>query len=155
MGAGHGVVTGPVERFEDLLPLDRRDTRPFVVDEQEGGVTIRLDADRDHRPGRRVLGRVGHQVGQDPLHRPPVDESGHVGGDPGKKPVPGGQRGEVVDGGGDEIGQRRRRRVGRRAAPLEPREVEEVLDDAHQRLPVAVDAGDEIAALVLVEPVPA
>src|SRR5437763_16806500 len=59
VGAGHRLLTGPVEGLEDLLPLRRRDAGPFVVHGPRSALARRLPAAGAPRAGPRAVRGVG------------------------------------------------------------------------------------------------
>ena len=139
------VGAGAVERLEDPLHLRRRDRRAAIDDADEHAAAHVARPDR-HGVAARVAARVLEQVRERALELRGV--GAHQRQVVVEREVEGARRQvEVVDGGADHLLQRAPRAVRLGGLRLEPREVEQVVDEAREARRLRADVGHELVVL--------
>ena len=146
-GARALVAVPAIERLEDSLELARVEPRPLVDDPNDRLLPGGGDAHVNPSGGRRELQRVLEQVRENALNLDRVDaHERSLAGD-----VDAIVSGQVADGFPNQVVERPHLHLGLGAARFEPREVEQVADEAPEPLGVHGDRVQEHPAVVVAE----
>ena len=144
------ALPSALERPEDALAVRRRHARPLVGHDDPRRLLVMADLDLDRRADRRVHGGVLHEVRDHPVDlcvivRHQRDQARGIDGDRSGAEC----RTQPPDHRVDQLGEILGALVDRERVRLQPRDVEQIGDQARQVVGLLFDGRQELGAVVV------